>query len=170
MHRELTRTVGLLACLVAGSCKSNQEKLPLAPKEQVEELMNEGMSFAERMLRDRGEFFPFGLVRKSDGSIQYVNAANGREAPPSKDLIHLVDQGFRSGAESGEYAATAIFIDVLTTPPGTSSKTDAVQVGLEHRSGYCVDVFIPYQRSPDGTVHFGEIFASQRESSVFDCK
>ena len=142
----------------------------MTPKEQVEDLMNEGMSFAERMLRDPGEFFPFGVVRKSDDSIQYVDASDGREAPPSKDLIDLLNQGFRRGAASGEYVATAIFVDVLTTPPGTSSKTDAVQVGLEHRSGYCVDVFIPYQRSPDGAVRFGDIFASQRESSVFDCK
>ena len=141
----------------------------MKPKQQVEELMNEGIAFAERMLREHGEFFPFGIVRKSDGSIQHVGAWDGREQPPSTDLIELINQGFRTGADSGEYVATAIFFDVLTTPPGSSAKTDAVQVGLEHRSGYCVNVFFLYSRSPDGVVEFGELFASKREGSVLNC-
>jgi len=170
MHHLKRTAVCLLTSLLVASASTSEEKPPVSPKEQVEELMNGGIGFAERMLRERGEFFPFGAVRKSDGSIQLVGASDGREQPPSRDLIDLLNQGFRKGAQSGNYAATAIFVDVLTTPPGSSTKTDAVQVGLEHRSGYCVDVFFPYHRSADGTVQWGELFASKREGSVFSCK
>lgn len=170
MNPLIAMAVSLLACLLAASAASSEENPPVTPKEQVEELMNEGIAFAERMLREHGEFFPFGVVRKSDGSIQHVGASDGREQPPSQDLIDLLNQGFRKGAESGDYAATAIFFDVLITPPGSSTKTDAVQVGLEHRAGYCVDVFFPYHRGSDGGVQWGELFASKREGSVFSCK
>src|SRR5215471_11575087 len=148
MHHRIVMASCLLAYLLAALAASAEEKPPMTPKEQVEVLMNEGISFAERMLREHGEFFPFGVVRKADGSVQHVGAWDGRDKPPSKDVSDVLNQGFRKGAESGDYEATAIFMDVLTTPPGGSSKTDAVQVGLEHRSGYCVDVFFPYQRSP----------------------
>jgi len=140
------------------------------PKEQLEVLMNEGIPLAEKMLREQGEFFPFGMVQKADGSVQQIGASDGREHPPPKDVAELLGRAFRRGAESGDYAATAIFMDVRTTPPGGSAKVDAVQVGLEHRSGYCVDVFFPYQRSADGTVKWGDLFASKREGSAFSCK
>jgi hypothetical protein len=169
MHQLIKMAVGLLAVLQAASAAASEEKPLVTPKQQVEELMNEGIPFAERMLRQHGEFFPFGVVRNSDGSTQLVGASDGREHPPSQDLIELLNQQFRKGAESGNYAAIAIFFDVLATQPGSSTKTDAVQVGLEHRAGYCVDVFFPYQRSADGTVQWGELFASKREDSVFRC-
>ncbi len=160
----------ILTCALATAAASSDDIPPASPKEQAEELMNEGIAFAERMLREHGEFFPFGVVRKADGSIQLVGASDGQEQPPSQALINLLNQGFRKGAQAGDYTATAIFYDVLITPPGSPAKSDAVQVGLEHRSGYCVNVFFPYQRSSDGTVQFGELFAGRREATVFRCK
>jgi hypothetical protein len=175
MHHRIATAVGLLGFLLAVSAafaeeKAEEAKPPPTPKEQLEVLMNEGIPFAEKMLREHGEFFPFGLVQKADGSVQQIDASDGREHPPSKDVVELLDRAFRRGAESGDYAATAIFVVVRVAPPGSATKIDAVQVGLEHRSGYCVDVFFPYQRSADGTFEWGELFASKREGSAFACK
>ncbi|HEX5066204.1 MAG TPA: hypothetical protein VFY49_08830 [Myxococcota bacterium] len=173
LHRIAT-AVGLLAFLAVSAAsaeeKAEEAKPPPTPKQQLELLMNEGIPFAEKMLREHGEFFPFGIVQKADGSVQQIGASDGREHPPSKDVVELLDRAFRRGAESGDYAATALFIDVRTTPPGSAAKIDAVQVGLEHVSGYCVDVFFPYHRSNDGAFEWGELFASKREGSAFSCK
>lgn len=90
MHHLIAMAVCLLTLHFAVSATSSEEEAPVTPKEQVEELMNEGIAFAERMLREHGEFFPFGVVRKSGGSIQHVGASDGRERPPSRELIDLL--------------------------------------------------------------------------------
>jgi hypothetical protein len=137
------------------------------PKEDVEQLMNEGFEFAAKVLREHGEFYPFGIVRKADGNIQHVGAADGTEHPPSAALIEILRSTYRQEAQAGRYSATAMFYDVRITPPGKSAKSDAIQVELEHSGGYCADVFFPYTRDSAGNVSFGEIFASKRDLTVF---
>ena len=66
---------------------------------------------------------------------------------------------------------SAVFFDVRVQQPGNPEETDAVQVGLEHESGYCVDVFFPYSRTAKGEVTYGTVFASKRDGVVFGtCK
>ncbi len=139
----------------------------MTPKEDVEQLMNEGMDFATKMLRQHGEFYPFGVVRKADGTVQHVGASDGREHPPSTALIKLLRDSYRQEAVAGRYAATAMFYDVRVTPTGIAAKTDAIQVELEHRGGYYANVFFPYKRGANGEVLFGEVFANQRDPTVF---
>ena len=139
----------------------------MTPKEDVEQLMNEGIEFAARMLREHGEFYPFGVVRKADGNIQHVGASDGREKPPSAALIDVLRSSYRQEGQAGRYSATAMFYDVRIVPPGKSAKSDAVQVELEHSGGYCANVFFPYTRDEGGHVSFGEIFASKRDPTVF---
>ena len=119
------------------------------------------------MLREHGEFYPFGVVRKADGSIQHVGAADGTEHPPSTALIDILRTSYRHEARAGRYSATAMFYDVRITPPGQGAKSDAIQVELEHSSGYCANVFFPYTRDSGGHVSFSQIFASKRDLSVF---
>jgi len=159
----------LLAIIVATGISSAvlaEEATPVTPKGEVESLMNEGIRLAKEMLGKHGEFYPYGYVMRANGEVQSVAASDGTEHPTSHQLIDLLNTAFRKGADSGEYKATAVFIDVRVTPPG-GTKTDAVRVGLEHRAGYCVDVYFPYSRSADGRVQFGELFASPREGVVF---
>ncbi len=137
------------------------------PKEDVEQLMNEGIEFAAKMLCEHGEFYPFGVVRKADGSILHAGAADGTEQPPSASLIEILRSNYRQEAQAGRYSATAMFHDVRITPPGKSAKSDAIQVELEHSGGYCADVFFPYTRDSGGNVSFGETFASKRDLTVF---
>jgi arginase family enzyme len=129
--------------------------------------MNEGLEFAVQMLREHGEFHPFGVVRKTDGTIQHVGALDGRERPPAADLIALLHDSYRREATAGQYMATAIFYDVRIIPPGRADKTDAVQIELEHRTGYYADVFFPYTLGGERQVTLGQIFASKRDPVVF---
>ena len=139
----------------------------MTPKQEVEELMNEGIAFVKKMLREHGGCHPFGVVRKSDGQVQHVGASNGLDYPAAKDLIAILRKSYRQEAEVSHYEATGLFYDVRIAPPGTEHKTDAVQVELEHRSGYCANVFFPYSRDAKGHLVFGEIFATKRDGTVF---
>jgi hypothetical protein len=121
----------------------------LSPKEEVEKLMNSGLPF------------------EATGEIQRIAPYAGSRQPPSLDLVDLLQQGFRKGADIGEYKATAIFVPTRLQPPNETGKTDAVEVMLEHREGYCVNAFFPYSRDHGGTVSYGKLFAAPRDGVVF---
>ena len=140
--------------------------MSMTPKEEVEVLMNEGIKFARQMLGEHGEFLPFGNALRPNGKIVDVGASDGTEHPRSKALIDLLIDGFRQAALEGEYVAIAVFFDVRVSRPSDGQKVDAVQVGLEHKSGYCADVFFPYTLA-QGRLDFGEIFAQARDAVVF---
>ncbi len=122
--------------------------------------------FAEKMLREHGEFYPYGGVMMPDGSLQCIAASDGAERPKSKDLIDLLVAGFREDGRRGKYKATGIVYDVLTLPPGASEKTDAIAVRLDHEAGYSVVVMIPY-RLHEGQLLIGTVFAVKGEGSIF---
>jgi len=134
----------------------------------LNELMNTLLPFAKKMLTEHGEFFPFGASMSADGSVVHVGAKERNdEHPPSQRLIDLLTQSFQEQARSGDIRAAGICFDVRITPPGQSQKTDAVQMALEHQSGEVVDVFLPYWRDASDSLHYGELFASQRDATFF---
>src|SRR5689334_25220904 len=128
--------------------------------------MNDGIVFAEHMLAEHGEFYPFGRTLTTDGRIQVVGAQASTDHPKSQELIDMLLQAFRTGAQAGEHRAIALFFDVRVQHPGTREKVDAVQVGVEHRDGYCADVFFPYTLER-GTPRFGAVFAQRRDGVVY---
>ena len=136
-------------------------------KREVEFLMSEGVPFAEKLMREDGEFVPFGAVMLLDGLIQTVGTPEEANDVTAEDTLEQLLRGFREGAQSGQYKATALFVDVRVAPDG-GAKTDAIEVGLEHESGYCVNVYYPYTRSSDGEVQFGDLFASPRKGLAFE--
>ena len=136
-------------------------------KAECEALMNEALPFAQRMLAEHGEFHPYGLVMKSNGEIAYVGAYDGRELPPSQNLIDLLEAGFQREAAAGEYKATALVCDVLVIPPGGDMKRDAISVALDHRcDDYSVIVYFPYLRTA-GVVTLRDPFAHEGQRKIF---
>jgi hypothetical protein len=136
------------------------------PKSQCEELLNVVLPFAEKMLAAHREFYPFGASMKPDGRINQVAAYDGREHPPSQQLIDQLREAFAADAKSGSIVASATAYDVRTIPPGGDTKTDAVAVELDHRANYSVVVFFPYTIQ-GGTVVIGTTFAQKGESRIF---
>lgn len=137
------------------------------PKSECQDLMNEALPFAEQMLAKHGEFFPYGRALNAAGKVVAVAAYDGREQPPSADLIRLLKQAFTQEAKRGQYKATALVYDVRVTLPSSGKKSDAIAVSLNHRDNYSVVVFIAY--SIEGGKYVpGEVFAQQGENDVFN--
>ena len=135
-------------------------------KSEVESLMNSALPFAEKMLAEHGEFFPFGEAMKPNGEIVSIGAQGESEQPPSQELIDILKNAFRAAAASGEYKATAIIYDIRTIPPGESEKTDAIAVALDHVDDYSVVVIFPY--SINGTsVTVSAPFAQRGDGEIF---
>lgn len=135
---------------------------------ELDALFDTLLTFAKTMLREYGEFYPFGAVMTSGGEIRQVGAKmEGDDHPPSQPLIDLLTESFKKQAKKGGLRAAGICYDVLTVPPGEVQKRDAICCGLEHYSGETVDVFVPYVKKAGGEIEYGEIFAAKRTGSFF---
>src|SRR5262245_24730548 len=124
-------------------------------KAECEALFEAALDFAEHMLAKHGAFHPFGFVMKGTGEIAAVAAHDGDERPPSTSLIELLKDGFREGAQHGEYRATALLYDVRITLPGDGQQSDAIAAALDHRDDYSMLLAMPY-RLDEGQVIFGQ--------------
>jgi hypothetical protein len=136
------------------------------PKQEAEVLMNLGLPFARKMLEEHGEFYPFGAAMRPDRTTEHVGVKDGREMPPSRDVLDTMMAAFRDAALIGKYRAVAAFVDVKVNSPGAVEKTDAVQICLEHVDGYFADVFAPYHLV-DGKAEFAPLWAERRRPQVF---
>ena len=139
----------------------------MKPEEEVELLLNEGIPFALEMLDKYGEFYPFALALAQDGIPTQVEVDPGTENPESTQVLALLQEAMEKGAAAGDYKATALVVDVSLDGVEGVETTDAIQVGLEHQSGYCVNVFLPYGKDEKGEFAFGELLAAPREASIF---
>ena len=135
-------------------------------KADVEKLLDVLIPFAEKMLATNGEFLPFGGAMKPGGEIASIAGYDGREQPPSQDLIDLLAEGLQRGAAAGEYMATAIVYDVRVRPPGQADVSDAIAAELEHQGGYAATVVFPY-RIDAGSPQLSAPYATGPRRSIF---
>jgi hypothetical protein len=139
----------------------------MTPKQECEGLMTEVRLFAERMLREHGEFHPFGGTIQSDGRVALVGADTGDEMPPAGDLINVLTEGFRREVAAGDIRAAALVVNVSVLPPKQQDKVDAIRIALDHRDGYAVRVFFPYHLLADAGLKVEAPFALTGISFAF---
>jgi hypothetical protein len=130
-------------------------------------LLNELLPFADKTLVEHGEFYPFGASMSAAGEIKSVGASDGTDHAPSQSLIEVLICAFRSQAQKNEIRAAAICYDVRVVPPTGSDKTDAVCCSIEHQNGEAVNTYLPYHRSDNGDIEYGEMFAERRTPQFF---
>jgi hypothetical protein len=119
------------------------------------------------MLRQHGEFYPFGGYMESNGNIVHLGAADDdTDRPRSDDLIFVVRGALQELARGNKCIATALVFDVSVAVPGSNSKSDAIQACLDHREGNSAEVFFPYQVTGSEVV-YGESFAQQGKCEIF---
>lgn len=136
----------------------------MSPKEESEYLMNDILPLAERMLSEEGEFHPYGGYICTDGAV--VHVAVSLETTKGTEYVQAMIDDFLDRANQGQLRAVAMVTNVRIQPPGAPEKQDAIQVSLEHASGYWADVFFPYELSGD-EITFSPVFAQARQPVVF---
>jgi hypothetical protein len=157
----------LLSVSMDDSIYAQNSKGDKMPKEELEKLMDDILPLAQKMLKDYGEFFPYGGSMTKDGKVQQVGSSDGTEHPPSQKLIELMIESFRADAKAGRIKATAIVMDVRITLPDTDQTSDAILVRLEHIDGLSLNVFFPYSIKGKGEVVYGKTFAQKGEARIF---
>lgn len=129
--------------------------------------MKEVVPLATQMLAERGKFAPYGGVVKEDGTTEHVPAPESGvgHAEPGLQIAVLTDR-FQKDAEAGKIKATAIVSDVQVQPPGATGQVNAIQVQLEHRNNYSVEVIYPYVIRGKKLLH-ATSFARQGRRVIF---
>jgi hypothetical protein len=136
------------------------------PTDEIQELLNFLLPYAERMLSEHGEFYPYAAALDSDGELNAVGTDVDDDSPDVGDVLLALHEGLRERAADGAIRATGIAADVTLTDPDSGETTDAVQVELDHADADAVDIFVPYETEPDG-IKFGELVAAEGREPVF---
>jgi hypothetical protein len=165
MKRLLCGAALLAAC--AGLAAAEPPAPAPGPPDDVEILVDGGVDVAKKELAERGELAPFAYFVTLDGRVQRLTPKQGVKLPPSEAMLELLQALFRERAAAGECRAVAVFADVVIGLPG-GRQSDALQVGVEHRSGFCANYFYPYRRDADGTLRFEPPVTGPRQGVVFD--
>jgi hypothetical protein len=135
------------------------------PKEAVHVLMNDGIAFATKMLKEHGKFHPYARSLSGALAITDIAAYDGDEFPPGANLLQLLEEGLREKVISDADIAIATFTNVSLRDEH-DARGNAVQIGLEHAGGYSVNVYFPYSVSEAG-VSYGELITMEREPNIF---
>ncbi|MGA7313421.1 MAG: hypothetical protein WBX22_05540 [Silvibacterium sp.] len=126
----------------------------MANKEQIEneqvredanDVLNAGVSYAKRMLRRYGEFGPFGFAMNQDGDVKMETVAQQDMPADPALLLDLLCQQLMERAKRGALQAAATASNVTMCKPSDEGYIDAIMIDIEHHSGYCVKAFVPYR-------------------------
>ena len=133
----------------------------------LDALLNTVLPFAQQMLAKYGEFYPIGAAVNVAGEPGLIGCMPESDHPESQQVIELLITQLRDEARKREIRASVVCFDGQATPPGESTTMDAICAHLEHETGECLAVFIPYRKEISGQVTYGELFASRMPPHIF---
>jgi hypothetical protein len=117
--------------------------------EKLHELVAYCREFANTMLSDSGDFYPFGAAMGTDEQVRAVGAHNGAEHPDPRELYRLLATTLSAEAVDGRVAATAIASNVTIPSQYTCECRDGIRVQLE-TEGFARFIYFPYRLTKTG--------------------
>ena len=136
---------------------------------EAERLLAPNLELARGLLQDGGELRPFAAAITDEGKIQHLAGIPGGATLRAGEVVALLERSLRDQAQTAPYRAAAIVADVRMEVDGEDDPQPALQISLEHRDGYCVEVLFPYRRDPDdGTIALLPPLAAPRQGRIFE--
>jgi hypothetical protein len=120
-----------------------------ATPEQLHDLLAYCLDFAELMLDECGEFFPFAAIVGPDGKVRAMGGHDGKEHLPPEQVHDLLMDALRSGARDGSIVAAALAANVTVPTEFASPAPDGIRVLLESE-GYSRYIYSPYRIAKRG--------------------
>jgi hypothetical protein len=173
--RSLATSLACLLLLLAGASRAADADEPSpdkpaataqTPEQEVRTLGDYGIAYTTRALQGGAEFYPFAFVMRTDGAIQRIAPSEIPRFPTQPELLRTLEQGFAEPDVRDKYRAIALVADVVIAMPD-GRESEAIQLALEHREGFCRNVFYPYTLSEEGTLSFDEPLSGKRTGKIF---
>jgi hypothetical protein len=141
---------------------------PASPRDELDEVLNALLPFAQEMLQKHGEFYPFAAAMTRECELASVAGDVGSEQPDPRELADFLFDALREMAQRGEIKASGVCVNVTVSGEAGGGVGDAIGVFLEHAEDEPVEVFLPYARRRLRGYTFEELFANPGHRRVFE--
>jgi hypothetical protein len=116
------------------------------PQQDIEQLIQYSIGFADELLNKHREFYPFASYISVVGELVPIRVNTEEEFPDSSELITELLEVLESLEESGELIAYAIAIDSNVTNDQYPGSTDAITVQTFHsQQEQQLNYYFPYR-------------------------
>ena len=128
-------------------------------QDDLDGLAGAAIALAERVLSHQEGFHPFAFQLDKNGLQRLLGALDDRVLGGQADELSLLTDELRAEASSTRACVLAVDTRVVSTGQ------DAIRLHLEHCSGICLRLTIPYTRRPLSSPLLGEpmLAPAQRE-------
>lgn len=135
-------------------------------KTDCEALMNALLPLAEQMLKELGDFYPFGATLSTDGVVSLTPMNLQGSYRDTKDIMNDLIKTHSALAKEGYIKASGIAWNGKTQN-ADGKDSDAIILSLEHKDGYAVLIGQPYKRKLFKRLVLSPIFSVEGKREVF---
>ncbi len=130
-------------------------------QDDLDDLLNAALPFAQQMLGEHGEFYPCAVILDQHEDQRMVAGdPDGTDQPLTTDVLATLVGGIR--ADRDDLSAVALVSDVR------ANDSDAIRVELEHSEGPSMAVLLPYrEKRMRRGVEFGALQAMAANPQIW---
>ncbi|GEO05914.1 hypothetical protein AAE02nite_35780 [Adhaeribacter aerolatus] len=103
-------------------------------KSDIEKLIGYSVEFAENLLLDSGEYYPFGSKISSSGKFTPVSFFEDEEYPESQKIINELTSAFEEAFNKNKVRAYSIAYDVRVQNEKYNLPKDAILISIKHEN------------------------------------
>ena len=136
-------------------------------RDDLNQLLNALIPYAQQMLNQQGQFVPFACAISAAGEVEMIGGQPGSDETTTQEIHDVLLKELQQGARGGKYRAVGLCSDVRVRCGEAPEPSEAISVGLEHSDGTAIDVYLPYTKQGAGQVKYGDLFGSARQLRIF---
>lgn len=130
----------------------------------AQKLISYSVSFAEKLLLEFGEYYPFAAKVELSGDLTPFGIHEGEEYPESQKVINELTAFLEDELNGSKIRAYCISYDVRVTNEKYSSSIDTVLISFRHKGVKgMLNYYYPYIIDTDKKIEFKEPWGEQEK-------
>jgi len=125
------------------------------------ELINAVLDHASHLLKSYGEFYPFAIIRKVDGTLQPLNTYEGKEKPSASEHLNQLEKTLQSSFDKYEYDSFGIGVNTSVSKNG--EREDVILIRINFEGEDYEDSFVPY-KNIEGSIELYDMYTNSSPS------
>ena len=139
------------------------EQIPEDARKDFEALVQFLIPFAEQMLRENGEFYPFAAMMTTESEVVPFEPEVDSEMPDPNLVLVKIAAAFQEEAKEGRIRAAGSCHNASVG----EERQDAVILMLEHVTEGAVKGYVTYKKGLFGKYRFGELTMGRGDAKIF---
>ena len=118
---------------------------PAGTREQCEALTHAAVAMAQELLRNHGEFPPYGLGLSAGDEVVELGEGGAQEGMRAADASDALRAKLADALKAHAVQATALVYEAALLMPPSEARGEAIAIQLAHRDGYRAVIVVPYR-------------------------